>query len=223
MSEENSSGQNSAPVDTKKRLSYAPFFIALGIAAVVVVAGLYVMSQGEKFKPVGVGTRAYDFELPNLEGKTVKLSDYAGKVIFLNFWATWCEPCKEEMPSMEQLSGALNGQPFVVIAVSIDSEKAEVVKEFTDSYRLTFPIVHDRKGKIRDLFKTTGVPETYMIDQDGVIAEKVLGGRNWADKNNLQVVSYLLQNGPMKPEEYKNFYKDKKLPSTEDYGSQTIY
>lgn len=208
--------------EERKKTSVAPFIAAV-IIAVIAIVGVVVMGQKAKYLPVGVGTRAFDFNLPDLEGKPTQFSQYAGKVIFLNFWATWCEPCKEEMPSMQNLSSALEGQPFVVVAVSIDSEPAKVVKEFTESYRLTFPILHDRKGLMRDTYKTTGVPETYIIDQNGVIAEKVMGGRDWADKSNLQLVSELLKNGPMKPEEYKDFYKNNAMPTSENYGSQTIY
>ena len=213
---------NSSSVEERKKTSVAPFIAAV-IIAVVAIVGVVVMGQKTKYLPVGVGTKAFDFNLPSLEGKPTQFSQYAGKVIFLNFWATWCEPCKEEMPSMQNLSSALENQPFVIVAVSIDSEPAKVVKEFTESYRLTFPILHDRKGKMRDTYKTTGVPETYIIDQNGVIAEKIMGGRDWSDKSNLQLVADLIKNGPKKPEEYKDYYKNNATPTTENYGSQTIY
>ncbi len=220
MSDENITSEEKPPGEG--RTSYTPFIAAM-ILAVVAIVGVVVMGQKAKYLPVGVGTRAFDFTLPTLEGKPVVFSQYAGKVIFLNFWATWCEPCKEEMPSMQNLSSALEDQPFVIVAVSIDSENSDVVREFTESYRLTFPILHDRKGVVRDMYKTTGVPETYIIDQNGVIAEKIMGGRDWSDKSNLQVVAELLKNGPMKPEEYKDFYKTRKKSTSESYGSQSIY
>lgn len=220
MSDQGVDIETNVPED--KKPSFAPFIAAIIIAVVAVVV-VVVMGQKTKYLPVGVGTKAFDFTLPTLEGKPTVFSQYAGKVIFLNFWATWCEPCKEEMPSMQNLSSALEGQPFVIVAVSIDSENATVVKEFTESYRLTFPILHDRKGLMRDMYKTTGVPETYIIDQNGVIAEKVMGGRDWSDKSNLQVVAELLKNGPMKPEQYKDFYKSRQKSTTENYGSTSIY
>lgn len=102
MSEENTS----STVEKKKKTSVAPFIAAV-IIAVIAIVGVVVMGQKTKYLPVGVGTRAFDFKLPDLNGKPTQFSQCAGKVIFLNFWATWCEPCKEEMPSMQNLSSAL--------------------------------------------------------------------------------------------------------------------
>lgn len=169
---------------------------ALLVTAIVVVAVAIIFSivlrQKERFKPVLEGSVAPDFTLPDLKGRMVSLSDYKGKVIFLNFWATWCKPCREEMPSMEVIYNNLNGQNFEILAVSLDKD-AGVAERFTRELGLTFPILHDKRGRIKELYKTTGVPETFIIDQDGIIREKVIGPRDWRDPESTRVILDLLK------------------------------
>ncbi len=173
------------------------------IIAVAVVIGVVVFGGKQSYTPTNVGSLSLDFTLPDLEGKEVSFSQFKGKVIFLNFWATWCEPCKEEMPSMQLLYDTFKRRSFVVVAVSVDKTKPDVVKKFVKDYKLTFPILHDRRGKIKEKYKTTGVPETFIIDQNGVIAEKVWGARNWDDPYAIKKILSLLDNGPGTPESYK--------------------
>ncbi len=173
------------------------------IIAVAVVIGVVVYGGKQGFTPTNPGSPALDFTLPDLEGKEVSFSEYKGKVVFLNFWATWCEPCKEEMPSMQILYDTFKGRSFVVVAVSVDKAKPDVVKKFVSEYKLTFPILHDKRGKVKEKYKTTGVPETFIIDQNGVIAEKVWGSRNWDDPYAIRTILSLLDNGPGTPESYK--------------------
>jgi peroxiredoxin len=177
--------------------------IAAIIVVIVVIAVIVVMGQKVKFEPVGAGTEAQDFTLPDLDGKEVSLSDFRGKVVFLNLWATWCKPCEEEMPSMQQLYEDQEGKPFEIVAVSLDSEGPEVVRKFVEKYNLTFVVLHDRKGRIKETYKSTGVPETFIIDQNGVIAEKVWGPRNWTREMSIKTILDLLQNGPGTAESYK--------------------
>ncbi|WKZ31704.1 MAG: TlpA disulfide reductase family protein [Thermodesulfobacteriota bacterium] len=166
------------------------------LAVVAAVALIFIFGQREKFEPVVANTEMIDFELPDLSGKTHKLSDFKGKAIFLNFWATWCKPCEEEMPSMQVLSDNLASFPFVIVAVSIDNDSPENVRKFVEKYDLTFPVLHDRKGKIKEIYKTTGVPETFIIDQNGVIAEKVRGPRDWTEPSSTRMLMELVQFGP---------------------------
>ncbi len=160
----------------------------------IVIAGIvyYEWKNFESYKPVLMGSPAPDFELKDLTKKPVKLSDYKGKVIFLNFWATWCKPCKEEMPSMELLYKAMKGKDFEMIAVSIDRDIAKV-EPFVKELKLTFPILLDFMGKADRRYKLTGVPETYIIDQNGVIVEKILGPRDWTRPESLQTILELLK------------------------------
>ncbi len=177
--------------------------IAAIVVVVVVIAVILVMGQKEKFEPVGAGTVAPAFTLPDLDGKEMSLSDFRGKVVFLNFWATWCKPCEDEMPSMQKLYEDQEGKAFEIVAVSLDSEGPDVVREFVEEYGLTFVVLHDRRGRVKETYKTTGVPETFIIDQNGVIAEKVWGPRDWTREASIKIILDLLQNGPRPGESYK--------------------
>ncbi len=165
----------------------------------LVVLGLafgVVWLQSSKYEPLLVGKSAPDFELPDLEETTVRLSDYRGKVVFLNFWATWCQPCREEMPSMEVLYKQFKRDGLVVLAVSIDRvTTAQEIPPFVKSMNLTFPVLVDSWGQTDKRYKLMGVPETYIIDQQGVLREKVIGPRDWTLLDNLQIVTQLLKTG----------------------------
>ena len=126
------------------------------------------------------GLPAPNFSLPDLDGQMVSLADYRGKVVLLNIWATWCPPCLEEMPSMEKLYQELKGEGFEILAVSIDESGAQDVLPFMQKHKLSFPALTDSKGAIKNLYQTTGVPESFIIDKDGILVEKVIGPRNWA-------------------------------------------
>ncbi len=177
--------------------------IAVVVIAIVIVVALVVLSQKRSFEPVGAGTGSIDFTLPDLDGKPVSLKDFRGKVVFLNFWATWCKPCEEELPSMQAMHIGMKGQPFEILAVSIDSAGPDVIKKFAKKYGVTFNILHDRNGRVKEAYKTTGVPESFIIDQNGVIAEKVWGPRDWTRRASLEVILDLIKNGPKQKDAYK--------------------
>ena len=182
-----------------------PKAVIVIIAVVVLAVVLYVsLGQREKFVPIGPGTKAIEFSLPDLEGDMTSFEDYKGKVIFLNFWATWCGPCEEEMPSMQKLNDTFKNRKFIMVAVSVDKDEVEVIKEFRDKHNLRFLILHDKKGNIKESYKTTGVPETFIIDQNGIIAEKVWGAKDWGFVENISTIIDLLDNGPRVPEAYRN-------------------
>ncbi|MCH6557217.1 MAG: TlpA family protein disulfide reductase [Nitrospirae bacterium] len=152
--------------------------------------------QSSKYEPLTVGKVAPDFDLPDLEDNYVRLSDFRGKVVFLNFWATWCKPCREEMPSMEVLYRNFKQDGLVVLAVSIDrvTTKQEI-PPFVKSLNLTFPVLIDSWGQTDKRYKLMGVPETYIIDQQGILREKVIGPRDWTRLDNLEMVTALLKSG----------------------------
>jgi peroxiredoxin len=129
-----------------------------------------------------VGDEAQEFVLPTLRRNSVKLSDYRGKVVFLNIWATWCPPCREEMPSMESLYQRLKGREFEMLAVSIDRQGEKVVGPFVAKYGLTFPVLLDPDSKTYKLYGLTGIPETFIIDKKGIIILKMIGPQNWMEK-----------------------------------------
>lgn len=128
------------------------------------------------------GSLAPVFELKNLKGQPVKLDAYKGKVVFLNFWATWCDPCKEEMPSMERLYQQLKGQPFEILAVSLDQEPSKDVPLFLSKTKMqiSFPVLADLEQKVsKNLYKTTGVPESFIIGPDGKVLKHAIGAYEW--------------------------------------------
>jgi thiol-disulfide isomerase/thioredoxin len=110
----------------------------------------------------------------------VSLSDYRGKVVQVNIWATWCPPCVDEMPSIEKLYQKLKGGNFEILAVSIDSLGLKAVAPFMKKHKLTFPALIDPEGTIRISYKTTGVPESFNIDKDGILIKKIIGPLDWA-------------------------------------------
>ena len=142
------------------------------------------------------GKVAPDFQLPDLNDKQLRLSDYRGKVVFLNFWATWCKPCREEMPSMEVLYKNFEKDGLVILAVSIDRVTTKKdIPPFVKGLNLTFPVLVDSWGQTDKRYKLMGVPETYIIDQQGVLREKVIGPRDWTRLDNLKVLTQLFMSG----------------------------
>jgi peroxiredoxin len=130
--------------------------------------------------PVKPGLPAPDFTFQDLDGKEVSLSDYRGRVVFVNIWATWCPPCIEEAPSIEKLYNTLKDDQFKILAVSIDSKGREAVVPFMKKYNLTYPVLFDPEGKIGELYGLTGVPESFVIDKKGIVVKKVIGPIDWA-------------------------------------------
>lgn len=139
------------------------------------------------------GKSAADFTIHDLEGKTVMLSQFKGKVVMLNFWATWCPPCREEMPSMEALYRKFNKNPdFIMLAVSIDND-AETVREFVKKNNYTLPVFHDANKNAGSRYGITGVPDTFLIDRNGIIREKVIGPFDWMDPKVVSFIDGLLK------------------------------
>jgi peroxiredoxin len=125
-----------------------------------------------------IGAKAPDFELKTLTGETVKLSSLKGKKVMLNFWATWCPPCKEEMPEIEQFYKTA-GKDMVTLAVNIDPQLD--VKGFVDKNKITFPILLDTNDKVNETYQIISIPTTYFIDSNGVIQNKFVGAMKLAD------------------------------------------
>lgn len=130
------------------------------------------------------GGQAPDFTLPDLDGKPVSLSSLKGKVVLVNFWATWCPPCKEEIPSMEKLWQRFGKDGLVILAVSVDKISDEELKKFVQERKMTFTVLRDNSGGklgqvAEGLYGTTGVPETFIVDRNGIIQEKVIGAAPW--------------------------------------------
>lgn len=138
-------------------------------------------------------TLAKEFALPGPKGSTVKLRDFRGKVIFLNFWATWCPPCLEEMPAMEQLYQRYRERGLVVLALSEDTEGEKVVTPFFQDHKLTFPVAYDSKMKVAELYLLLGLPSTYLINREGQIVATALGARAWDSPDAHILIESLLK------------------------------
>lgn len=135
---------------------------------------------------------APDFSLATLGDDAAKLSDYRGKVVLLNFWATWCTPCREEMPAMEALWDQLKADGFVILAVSGDKGSPKKVQKYVDSMALSFPILLDPSGDVRATYEVPGLPTSYLIGKDGKIAGRVIGIIDWAHENAIAAVQQML-------------------------------
>jgi thiol-disulfide isomerase/thioredoxin len=158
----------------------------LGMTAVFGVA--LALKLRPQLDLIEVGSRAPAFHATDLRtGRPATLADYRGKVVLLNVWATWCPPCRVEMPSMQRLHQKLAGTDFRIVAVSVDGdpfygapqETPERVMAFVNDMGLTFDILHDPDGAIRTEYQLTGVPESFVIDRDGSIVKKVIGPVEW--------------------------------------------
>ncbi|MGH7751352.1 MAG: redoxin domain-containing protein [Gemmatimonadales bacterium] len=165
--------------------------LAVGLFAALAMAVL--AGLGNQMFPVEVGSRAPAFRAKHLaRGDTVALGDYRGKVVLVNIWATWCLPCRVEMPSLERLHRQFADSGLVVLAVSIDRDDERVVTDFTHELGLTFEILHDAEGGIQQLYQTTGVPESFVIDRRGVIQKLVIGAIEWDSPVNQAFIRRLL-------------------------------
>ncbi len=156
----------------------------------------------DRFLPVEVGTHAPDFTARNLRGEQVALSGLRGEVVLLNIWATWCPPCREEMPSMQRLHETLGPSGLRVVAVSIDALPGRLdlarrpggdVAAFVREYGLGFAIWHDPSGEIQRIYRTTGIPESFVIGRDGVIVSKVIGATEWDSEARIASLRRLLK------------------------------
>lgn len=168
IEEQDGAGEGWRPRDVLAAL--AVFIIILALAV-----GGYLYYQARQNPPVIEGDQAPDFTLPLLDGGQASLVDQRGKVVLLNVWATWCAPCRTEMPYMERMYQSLQGQPFEILAVSIDDRGAEDVGPFVRELGLTFPILLDPDKQIESLYRTSRVPESFIIDKNGVVRRLVIG------------------------------------------------
>ena len=171
----------------------------------VVTTAVFGVALAIKLRPqidlLEIGSSAPQFHATDLRtSRPASLEDYRGKVVLLNIWATWCPPCRAEMPSMEKLHKKLAGTDFRIAAVSVDgdpfhlegSEDQKGIMAFATNLGLTFDILHDPSGAIRQAYDIFGVPESYLIDRDGVIVKRVIGAANWEEPVNDMLIRRLL-------------------------------
>jgi peroxiredoxin len=153
--------------------------LALALAAAAAVAAFAVLLLSEPpADPIRPGQAAPGFELPTLDGGSVSLEGLRGRVVLLNFWATWCGPCEAEMPAMQRLYDAFAGPEFEMVAVSVDASRDDV-DAFQKRLALGFPIALDPEKRVANAYQSHRFPESYLIDRDGRILSRYIGPREW--------------------------------------------
>lgn len=139
-----------------------------------------------------IGFRAPNFILRDMNGGTASIAGLRGKVVMINFWATWCGPCKVEMPSMDTLYRDFKGKDFEMLAISSDVQGEKVVKPFVAKGGFSFPVLIDSSFKVNADYGVTGIPTTFLVDKDGVITHKILGPRDWTSPEARELIRKIM-------------------------------
>ena len=166
------------------------------VAIVLVVAGYILVKdssprQSQPAPSARIGTVAPDFTLQSYDGETVTLSHLRGKVVLVNFWATWCPPCRTEKPTMETLYRTFSGRDdFELLAVNVEEDAARALATYLQQYDYTFPILLDSHARVQELFRVYRFPESFILDRNGIVVEHVIGARDWSDP---KIIAYLTQ------------------------------
>jgi len=181
---------------TARACTLAALAAAVGLAA--------VWFSRQRIQPVVAGYPAPDFAVTDAEGEPVTLDSYRGRVLLLNVWATWCAPCREEMPSMQRLYERFSRDEFEIAAISIDAPPERVGARgnprgdpaaFAHELGLTFPILLDPSGRIQRTYRTARVPESFLIGRNGIIYKKVAGATEWDSRTNIDLIRRLVEAG----------------------------
>jgi thiol-disulfide isomerase/thioredoxin len=164
------------------------------VGGVVVLVGIALILLGEEVAPpLTRGDAAPEFELPLLSGQgEVALSSLRGRVTLVNFWATWCKPCEDEMPAMDRLYAELHPQGFELVAIAVDESRNDIVL-FQERMKVGFPILLDPTQAVSRTYQTTGFPESILVSSDGQIVERYVGPRDWDHPDYVARIRRLMQ------------------------------
>jgi peroxiredoxin len=177
------------PEDLRRR----PLLLLLAAGGFAALVGVWVALSPRTDNPLHPGMQAPDFQLPDLDGGNVSLQEQRGNVVFINFWGTWCAPCREEAPALERLYRELGESGFQVLAISIDAADGKtLVEAFRDEFDLSFPILLDPERRTYSVYQATGVPETFVVGPDGRLSERFVGPRDWDEQRYARAVERLL-------------------------------
>jgi cytochrome c biogenesis protein CcmG/thiol:disulfide interchange protein DsbE len=174
----------------------------LKIVAVIVLLGAYGVLQYLATRPKapalalkGPPARTlfpFDFTLPDMHGNTVRLADFRGQVVLVNFWATWCYPCRTEMPSMQAVYQEYKQRGFTILAISSDVHGSDAVAPFVQESTLTFPVLLDPQNVVGTRLQVRGIPMSYLLDKQGRIVGMEIGAKNWHSAKMRQLIDQLL-------------------------------
>lgn len=181
--------QSLNPQNQRKKPAFSQVLIPVAVILTLVLIGLSLLKRhqdsqshahgGAGVLDVSTGAQLPDLELQSLDGKTTKLSEVPGKVILINFWATWCGPCIHEMPSINQLRKTYQSQGFEVIGVNVDENPGEVLEPFRKKLGIEFPSYIDPKGSLAEKFDVHGIPYTVVVDAERKVLHVESGDRDW--------------------------------------------
>jgi thiol-disulfide isomerase/thioredoxin len=164
----------------QERVSSLLILLTILASGIAVGQNLEELRKNARLQAVNQQRSFVDFELQTLRSGEASLSEYEGEVVLLNFWATWCAPCRDEMPSMQTLYETLDDDQFEIVAVNVREQRAPV-EEFAKEYEITFPIFLDTSGRVSSTYGARGLPVSYIIGPDGTVVAGALGGRDWTD------------------------------------------
>lgn len=173
-------------------------------AAVAALAGLLLWGwlRRDEFTPVEIGAAAPGFELTALDGDTVALEDYRGKAVLLNFWATWCAPCREEMPALQRLQQRLGPEGLEVVGINVDAAPGEMdalarwggdVQAFVREHGLSFDVLLDPEGGVMRRYGVTGLPTTILLDREGRVVSRTVGAAEWDSPEHVAAIRAVLE------------------------------
>ena len=170
-------------------------FILAGLIVIAASAAATTVTE-EEFRKLGLQPpkqrlESVDFDLQDLSGATRSLSDFRGKVVFLNFWATWCGPCRFEMPSMERLYQRFKADGLEIVAVNLQEDRSSV-QRFVDEYGLSFPVLLDTTGRVGATYGARSIPTTYIVDREGFVLAGTVGTREWDTEDYFRFFERLL-------------------------------
>ena len=164
--------------------------ILVFMAAIVFVSASPAQQPGEGLTEMSERLPAPDFELNDIDGNSFRLSDHAGHIVIVNFWATWCPPCREEMPSMQRVWERMREEGVLMIGINV-GEDEDTIFQFTADYPVDFPLLMDSDSKVTGQWSVRGLPTTYVVDPDGYIAYRAIGSREWDAPNLMAQIRML--------------------------------
>ena len=170
--------------------------VLIGIIAVLAAIGFlffYGQNSGQRVKIIREGDRAPEFRLLSLDGKSISMSSYRGKVVMVHFWATWCPPCVEELPTLERLYRSSFGKDLEILAVSVDEGGAGAVGQFMQKNRFALPVLLNPDQSVSRRYGTLKFPETYLIDREGIVRRKVIGAADWMSPEAQKAIQAILE------------------------------